>query len=349
MEELKLEREGGGSGGLGKVLMPPQVHQELHFLVITLYWAEHMMKMDDGALGIGEGIDAFVQVDFGGNPSCCTSVVTERGSSNLKPYFEEECWLPVMLPAMSDVILISIWDEDVTTNELYSYVTDLRFSQIRAAMLGVGGSSDKKGKKKGKKKKAAGGTGGLFGEGYNGEARWVNLYGAPVDAENAELAQSMNRYPTKRGSLYKGRVLMGARVVHAEDLGKDSREQTISVEEIAAELPQNMLPETRSYTLRAFVLSAAEIPLFSLGSSTVRLKLSIGQHEIIFPDKTNKNGLLEWGNAMKEKSAIVLPADPAQMPDVFLYLAVCDMMSSGDTNVCFARWSAAELLEGGMG
>jgi hypothetical protein len=345
MEELKLEREGGGGGGLGKVLLPPQVHQELHFLVVTLYWAEHMQKMDDGALGIGEGIDAFVQVDFAGNPACCTSVVTERGPSNLKPFFEEECWLPVMLPAMSDVILVSVWDEDVTTNELYSYVTDLRFSQIRAAMLGVAG--DKKGKKE-KKKKGAAASGGVFGEGYKGEPRWVNLYGAPVDTENAEQAQTMNRYPSNQGSVYKGRLLMGVKVVHAEDLGKDSREQTISVEEIAKELPTSLLPETKSYTLRAFVLSAAEIPLFSLGSSTVRLKLTIGQHEIVFPDKTNKNGLLEWGNAIKEKSALVLPADPTQIPDVFLYLAVCDMMSSGDTNVCYAKWSAAELLDGGM-
>ena len=73
----------------------------------------------------------------------------ERGASELKPYFEEECWIPVMLPAMSDVILVSVWDEDVTTNELYTYITDLRFSQIRAAMLGVSLGGDKKGKKKG--------------------------------------------------------------------------------------------------------------------------------------------------------------------------------------------------------
>ena len=52
------------AGGVGDLcLLPPSVKREVHFLVLTIYAAEGMPKMDDRVLGITKaGIDAFVEV-----------------------------------------------------------------------------------------------------------------------------------------------------------------------------------------------------------------------------------------------------------------------------------------------
>ena len=151
--------------------------------------------MDQNLLS-AHGIDAFVQVQCSSNPPGKTSVVTEQGAS-LNPYIEEEVWMPVMIPNMDNAILLSVWDEDVLTDDLVSYITDFKFDRVK--MQGPKGLPP----------------------------RWCNLYGAPLDVEGTltnHEAFRMNRYP-KLASTYRGRVLVALRVEDEKSYGK--REQQV--------------------------------------------------------------------------------------------------------------------------
>ena len=59
----------GAGGGIGDLcLMPPSVKREVHFLVLSVFGAEGMPRMDDkAAFGLVKaGIDAFVEVKVRG-------------------------------------------------------------------------------------------------------------------------------------------------------------------------------------------------------------------------------------------------------------------------------------------
>jgi hypothetical protein len=61
--------DAGGGGGIGDLcLMPPSVKREVHFLVLSVFGAEGMPRMDDkAAFGfVKAGIDAFVEVKVRG-------------------------------------------------------------------------------------------------------------------------------------------------------------------------------------------------------------------------------------------------------------------------------------------
>ena len=145
---------GGEDGDMGAMcLMPPTLKLELEFLVVTVYIAEDLPAMDTGLMGTGT--DAFVQVDFAGNPPCKTSVVTETGAL-VHPFFEEELWVPVMVPTMSSAVVISVWDEDTVTDDIIGFVSGISFKQARAAPIAP---------------------------------RWANLYGAPHDINSGAAAE----------------------------------------------------------------------------------------------------------------------------------------------------------------
>ena len=61
-----------------QLLLPQTVKQDLHFLVFTVHKCVDLPRMDYGALGIGQGIDAYVTVKFAGS-QLKTKAVTVRG------------------------------------------------------------------------------------------------------------------------------------------------------------------------------------------------------------------------------------------------------------------------------
>ena len=69
-EQAALEESKGIDALL---LMPPSIEREVHFLVATIYRAEQLPSMDDAVMGIGKaGIDAYVRINFAGNPKAVT-------------------------------------------------------------------------------------------------------------------------------------------------------------------------------------------------------------------------------------------------------------------------------------
>lgn len=67
-QEIDLKDAGGeASGGstASMCLMPPSLTREVHFLVVSVFRAEGMPRMDDSHLGglVSAGIDPFVRVE----------------------------------------------------------------------------------------------------------------------------------------------------------------------------------------------------------------------------------------------------------------------------------------------
>lgn len=51
----------------------------------------------------------------------------------------------------------------------------------------------------------------------------------------------------------------------------------------------------------------------------MRVVVKLGQIKLEFRAKTNRKGIIEW-NQGEEVHMVELPADPAQLPDIFVYL-----------------------------
>ncbi|KAE9343857.1 hypothetical protein PR003_g8752 [Phytophthora rubi] len=112
------------------VLVPPRVTQKLSFLVITIYRAEELPDMDYSMMMHG-GIDGYVRAYFAGQDVLETKKVTVKGSENLTVAFNQEMWFPVLLPTMSDNIFLSVWDWDMTADQLVANVlTPFSFKQV---------------------------------------------------------------------------------------------------------------------------------------------------------------------------------------------------------------------------
>ena len=129
-KESKLLKSGKTMADM--VMMPPEIKTELHFLVATIYKAEHLPNMDapifgGSIFGIRGGIDAFVQIDFAGNPKCTTSTKNVKigkgrygAKTFMNPVFNEQLWLPVHLASgqtMSNRISIAVWDHDAVGSD----------------------------------------------------------------------------------------------------------------------------------------------------------------------------------------------------------------------------------------
>lgn len=91
------------------ILLPPHISLHYYQVKFRLIKAEKLPKMDTFGT-----IDAFVKVDYLGK-SIKTSVVTQK---NDQLYWSQEIWLPVQAPLVSSRIVLSLLDEDTTTNEL---------------------------------------------------------------------------------------------------------------------------------------------------------------------------------------------------------------------------------------
>lgn len=121
-EEARLEAEEREHGLDSVILMPPSIERRLEFLVITAHAAEDLMPMDRPQMGglIRAGIDAFVQVDFAGNPparSRWMSVKEKKEGDSLCVRWttDNELWVPVFVPTMTTAVRVAVWDYDTAS------------------------------------------------------------------------------------------------------------------------------------------------------------------------------------------------------------------------------------------
>jgi hypothetical protein len=300
----------------GNVLMPPTVTQNVRFVALTIHKAEELPPMDFTVVG-KSGLDAYVKANLAGGDSIRTRVRSKKGARHeLSPSFNEELLLVMREPSMADKISIGVYDWDrVGSDEVVGHI----FQSIK--ML-----------------KAMGGRIGPL---------WANIYGAPVnnkvDVGNSSKKQ-MNKLPDL-ATTYRGRVLMTLRILDNDNNEFDESNQKRNVKK----LPLDLYPKMRIYKMRAHFVWGSEIPTFTsakhLGqNSKMQLVMSLGLNEISSERAKNIKGLVEWNN-MEESERMLLPEDVSQIPDIFLYLCKGD----GDSRraVCYKRFTAKELIEGG--
>ncbi|CAM9162703.1 unnamed protein product [Scytosiphon promiscuus] len=325
-EELAKEAETGAGGRGGLVLMGPAlIPQDLRFLVVYVFSAQGLPGFS--SVGV-PSINALVQVDFAGNPPLRSTPVKAKGRDGLSPGWAQELWLPVMVPAHSSSIDMSVWHKEITGRDVVAHAY-FDFNNI-ATIPGKPAGGEKRS--------------GLFRrrvKHYPGpQPKWVNLYGAPAGKSKGKEAEIMNRYPS-RGSSYRGRLLVAMRVEPRppSKLGNKGNRSAMDFDLP----PETVMPETAKYTLRALVLQGSDIPVFKFpnaqGACKMRVVVTLGPTRLEFRAKSNRKGIVEW-NQGDEVHMLELPADPAQIPDIIVYL-VRDIPES---RVSFARIPAVDVL-----
>lgn len=348
------------------VLLPPSINQRLNYLVMSVYRAEDLPPLDRDGMFSRAGIDAYVQVEFGGNPAAKTSVVTIKGTSGLAPAFYEELWIPIMMPSMASRIDVSVWDRDRgSKNDLVGRFA-LDFKHVIEDSRPGGGSGPLSTDEDLNQEDTDGGAAAVLRENATNDAaeqqttlndtpppsqlsnpRWCNIYGPPLEhAMNTKEALAIHQFHRNEASTYRGRVLLGCRRVLYPDaseieipvtkdivMGNDSTDS------------EHVLPEppTLRYTLRAIVVMASDV---SPDAHSYRLSLTLGSVVIHFHASKAQNGHVMW-NESKERRGLVLPADLTQLPDVVLHLS---RLVEGDkyASVAFARRRASDIMTCGF-
>jgi hypothetical protein len=120
--------------GLARLMIPAQIKQELWFLRVGVHRGEDLPNMD-WVMGTnrGAGIDAYVIVKFAGNKPVKTKV-----KKSLNPRFNEEFWIPVLLPMCGQRIEIEVWDHDsLSPHDLVGTIS-ASFEDVRRGQKGWG-------------------------------------------------------------------------------------------------------------------------------------------------------------------------------------------------------------------
>lgn len=314
-EELEVKRG---------VYFPPSVQLQMWFLVVGLHRAEDLPAMDNILFGLKKQVDAFIEVKVNGCRTVTSSIVVVSGTT-LNPIFDEELWIPILLPSrdtklMSDKITITAWDYDhLTRNDRIGTTYLSLWSDVQA-------QTSKNGK------------------------RWYNMYGPPNMVGDQEVADRMTLYPSF-ATQYRGRVLLSL------DLQQGCKENEVrKVRPVVQSRDFGGEPKQTKYIIRACLLGAALLPDFD----DLFVRVCIGHVSIEFPVLHHAKGTVSTMQckqfATQSMNSIALPVDMEQVPDVFIYLSrrsssvqrflknVTGQQVSTTLDVSYARIPAKELL-----
>ena len=173
--EWAAQDEGSNAGDLSSmVLMPPQVKQEMQFLVVNCHYAEDLPRLD----GENRGLDPYIIAKIGGN-KCQSRIQTIRGS-RLCPMFNESLYIPLVVPTMSNAIEVCVLDSDALARDDLCGTVHESLLNCRSGTLGP---------------------------------VWYNLYGSQHTKKSSTAARTMNRQG-HLGAHFRGRVLLSMRMDH---------------------------------------------------------------------------------------------------------------------------------------
>lgn len=190
--------------------------------------------------------------------------------------------------------------------------------------------------------------------------RWYNLYGPPLRGTNQKRQRLVSRH-AELGSTYRGRVLVS--MVRVESPPPEAGEKMHTKPMAAAERQryERSTPKTVKYMLRGALFCGVELPRSTLpslagGTSQVRVMISLGPYSIVFESQeVAKDGTATFEQCMEHRSALELPADLTQIPDVIVTLsravggvAAATSRKEEFVSVSFARFRAEELFARGF-
>ncbi|KAF0685796.1 Aste57867_22404 [Aphanomyces stellatus] len=320
--------------GMENIIIPRSVKQEVNFLVVSVHMGRDLPPMDSVAvLGqkLKQGIDAYVECSVaGGAKSIRTRVKTKNGERHqLCPAFNDDLWMVVREPSMANKVTLAVKDWDrLASDEIVAH----SYHSLRLI-----------------KKMCSASSSGVYGP------LWITLYGAPLNftgsvipGENCAKIE-MNLNPDL-ASFYRGQILVTFSI-RPNERHLDEINQRVK----ATPLPKHLYPETEGYKLRAFIGMGTDIPQFSsitgIGTrnSKMQIIVSCGLQELAFQRRENHKGVVVW-NQLLESDTLVLPKDPTQIPDIFVYLTKGKVEGKlqGRRQIAFRRYSAKALLDENM-
>eukprot|EP01138_Halocafeteria_seosinensis_P001972 gb/GECG01002020.1/.p1 GENE.gb/GECG01002020.1/~~gb/GECG01002020.1/.p1 ORF type:complete len:1966 (+),score=293.18 gb/GECG01002020.1/:1-5898(+) len=320
--------EQNADGLASMVMLPPSVEVSTHFLIMKIYRAWGLPAMDQPSVVSKGGIDAYCQVNFGGNKPLRTKWHTvkpkgkiDRTAGDLRVEWHEEMVLPYIEPSMSNTIELSVWDHNrVNPNQrVGSIILDLR--QIKEYQE-VG-------------------------------PVWLPIYGAPDGVSRGADAKMMNRSP-HLASNYRGRLLVSFK--HDPDENQELPEKA-TVSKMKQRLPWQLSPPMRKpqLTMKALVISGDSIPksgALQFKSKEYRIVIECGgQMCSTHPVALGRDLQAHWYQSLQ--MGLEVPTAPDKkwerrvLPDTFVYL--CRGDPHVDKNrICYARFSTLQLLELGF-
>lgn len=340
----EMQREAAAGGDVGALVMaPPNMKKEWVYMVASIYKCEALTVMDGAVKALGitaskAGTDAFVTASFGGAKEVKTRVKTTKGlRAAMNPEFNYELWYPVAIPTMTQLMKISVYDDDATGAELIGGCF-VKFSEI-----------DKS-------------------PGRSSQVKYINLYGAPEDkngnlldnvakttkaaTEAAQiLAGTLIDYKqlynnnSDRGSTFKGKILARFSIRKKRPTKFDTDE----IKPFRVKIPRlapSRMPAMMEYCLKALVVSGSELPACTPISVTaiggrkqdLRIKVTIGHIELCTKAGTFNNGVVNWQEKLMS-DAIKLPANIEEIPDIIVYL-----LKEDNDPICFTRIKPYEVF-----
>ncbi|MES1910298.1 MAG: hypothetical protein MHM6MM_002918, partial [Cercozoa sp. M6MM] len=283
------------------VLMPPEVEQDPHLLTVTVHEVRDMPVMDTGV--IGGKCDPFVSVHFASN-----KVKTSTGKG-LCHRFDEALSLPVFEPVLSQCIVVKVKDWDVGSDDLIG-TAFFDYADLKEA------------------------------PNHELGPMWVHLYGAP-HGKQAGFAKRMNRGLVDATS-YRGRVLLSMQVEPCD------RPEKQVVEVDAPD--DDKLPSMQTYGIQCDLYEGCELPkqskFLGVGQHSFTVEVCCGANVWSSRKASPQAGRASWHQALHGPNdtdflALSAPSDPAQAPDIFIYLV------AAKKRVCYWRRSFVEALEEG--
>jgi hypothetical protein len=240
---MQQYRNYGRSAGaeLVNMLVPPQLPMELWFLVVGVAKAEGLPNMD-WVLGHQMGIDAYVQIEFAGNPPVRTKVVHRRHQP-LDVAFNQQFFLPVLLPSLGNSAKITILDRDTLDKDDLVATVHVNFDDLVADA-----EADS--------------------EDFDGEkiidsrrCQWLNLYGAQRDStalvypNMAQKRAALMNQNSDRGSTYRGRILVSLGATRAAGRWQHLKQRLYQRLYRALQPPEDQV-----YELRAQLFMVCDFP-----------------------------------------------------------------------------------------
>ena len=210
------------------LIIPPQVSVKSMQLIIQFIQAFNLPKMD--SMGT---CDTYCMASF--STSKLKTKVDVATESTMSSHWFQELWLPVCQPNIANKVNITIWDKDMTADEL---VGSLNFSWDSI-------KHDKE-----------------------AEFVWANIYGAHDNLAN-EVAESMN-FNEKSASNWRGRILLklfkretDKALLKVLDIGTQQLRQLV----------QEQFETEDDFQINAQVFEAVNLP-FDTGSYSIMVKFS---------------------------------------------------------------------------
>lgn len=288
---------------------PPQIKIEYYEVSLVILKAENLADMDTTVHLLSsvnksdKKIDAFVKANYMGK-IVQTSVVSSKANIVV---WNEQLFLPVSFPVISEKILCSVWDHDVGSDDIVGSF-EINVNDILS--------------------------------GYYDIVRTVHLYGAPVDRHLTTIMNStekkMTNYMNENceiGSLWKGKISIMA--THKKvDFPKTA---TIEIPNDSPLLKISNKSKSTTWTFEITIEKAIFLPF---ESENYCIACILEEEKVMWGPEKSRLNMLDIKSRQTQKLTITTNTDEIRdLPELFFYL-IKGSKDEEKNRICFQRIEA---------